>query len=191
MLVAASLLLAGCGETRPEAADPEPAPSSSATTGPAPASPSGSRRVVPDEGGSGRDRADEDHPSEPPFGPEGYGRVRLGMSRDDLLAMPGVRLLGGDARCPTFEAPGVSGGLERGAGVVYLEMTADAATPEQVQVGSTYDEVRAAYPGAAGDDAFLTATPAGHDDRYYRFDLDLDGRVSWIVLVSLRQHCVS
>ncbi len=131
-----------------------------------------------------------DYPSEPPFGPEGYGRVRLGTSHDELLAIPGVRLLGGDTRCLTFEAPGVSGGLERGVGVVYLGLTADAETPERVQVGSTYDEVRAAYPDAEGDDVFLTVTPPGHDDRYYRFDLD-HGRVSWIVLVSLRQHCVS
>lgn len=173
-IVAASLLVAGCGPTRPEAAAPRPAPpASTATTQPPP------------------DRGGEDYPAEPPFGPEGFGRVRLGMSRDQLLAVPGVRLVaGGDARCPTFEAPGVSGGLERGVGVISLGLTADAATPEQVQVGSMYDEVRAAYPGAEGDEAFLTAEPPGHDDRYYRFDLD-HGRVSWIVLVSRRQHCVS
>jgi hypothetical protein len=133
----------------------------------------------------------DDYPSEPPFGPEGFGKVTLGLPRDALLALPAVHITDGTDRCETFAAAGVTGGLERGHGVIYLQVRADLETPERVHVGSTSDEVRAAYPAAQGDEVFLTAEPPGFGDRYYRFDLGPDGRVTEIKLVSADQSCVS
>ncbi|CAI9405611.1 hypothetical protein [Nocardioides sp. T2.26MG-1] len=43
----------------------------------------------------------EEYPSEPPFGPDGFGRVTLGMSREELLAVPGVRITGDNGVCGT------------------------------------------------------------------------------------------
>lgn len=125
-----------------------------------------------------------DYPSEPPFGPEGFGRVSLGMSRDELLDLPGVRITGGNDVCEDFEAPGVIGHLQPGLGVAVLSIRADLETPERIHVGSTLAELRAAYPNGSYDDPW-------YDDPPYRFEIGLDGRVISVMLLLGGQRCGS
>lgn len=131
----------------------------------------------------------------PWFGPEGYGDVVLGMSREALLALPHARLTS-SGRCATFRVrandagiePGVSGILERGLGVTSMALAAPSTTPRGIGEGATYAEVRAAYPRAEGDHQVLTAPVPGHPDRYYRFELGPAG-VRPLLLVARDQHC--
>lgn len=131
----------------------------------------------------------------PWFGPQGYGAVRLGMTRTDLLALAHTRLTG-DGRCATFTTeatdagiePGVSGIIETGRGVSSLTLQAPSSTPEGIGRGASYDAVRAAYPHAEGDRDLLTADAPGHPDRSYRFELGPDGVVS-VALVLHHQEC--
>lgn len=139
---------------------------------------------MPEEGGSGPDRAGEDYPSEPPFGPDGFGQVTLGMSRQAMLAVPGVRFTGGHGGCEDFEAPGVRGHLQPGLGVAVLSLSSDAdlETPELVHLGSTLAEVRAAYPHGEYDDPWYSRPPC-------RFELGEGGRVISMMLLLDDQHC--
>lgn len=122
------------------------------------------------------------HRSDPPFGPEGFGQVALGMSREALLAVPGVRITGDDGGCEDFEAPGVGGHLQPGLGVAVLLVRADLETPERIHLGSTLAEVRAAYPGGRHDEPWFDAPP-------YRFETDPDGRVISVMLLDPDQRC--
>ena len=127
-----------------------------------------------------------DYPSEPPFGPDGFGQVTLGMSREALLAVPGVRFTGDNGVCEDFEAPGVRGHLQPGLGVAVLLLSnhADLETPEQVHLGSPLAEVRAAYPHGEYDDPWYSQPP-------YRFELGEDDRVISLMLLLDDQHCGS
>ncbi|WP_296607135.1 hypothetical protein [Nocardioides sp.] len=126
----------------------------------------------------------EDHPSEPPFGPSGVGRFTLGMSRAELLALPGVRITGDNGVCEDFESAGVVGHLQPGLGVAVLSAHGDLETPEHVHLGSTLAEVRAAYPDGAGDEVWFDAPP-------YRFELGRDRRVISMMLLHPDQRCGS
>lgn len=127
-----------------------------------------------------------DYPSEPPFGPDGFGQVTLGMSREALLAVPGVRLTGDNGVCEDFEAPGVRGHLQPGLGVAVLLLSnhADLETPEQVHLGSPLAEVHAAYPHGEYDDPWYSDPP-------YRFELGEGDRVISVMLLLDDQHCGS
>lgn len=126
----------------------------------------------------------EAFPSEPPFGPDGFGQVTIGMSRDALLAVPGTRITGSNGVCEDFEAPGVRGHLQPGLGVAVLSLSSDAdlETPEHVHVGSTLAEVRAAYPRGEHDDPWYSRPP-------YRFELGEGSRVISVMLLLEDQRC--
>ncbi|HEY0950582.1 hypothetical protein [Nocardioides sp.] len=131
----------------------------------------------------------ENYPSEPPFGPEGFGPVRLGMSRDELLALPGVRITGGNGVCEDFEAGGVIGHLQPALGVAVLSIHADLETPERIHEGSTLAELRAAYPRGTYDDPWYSVALTRYGDRSYRFELHPDGHVIGVMLLLDAQHC--
>ncbi|HYF72445.1 MAG TPA: hypothetical protein VD864_06470, partial [Nocardioides sp.] len=124
----------------------------------------------------------EEQPGEPPFGPEGFGPVTLGMSREALLAVPGVRVTGANGVCEDFEARGIGGHLQSGLGVAVLLVRADLETPEHIHLGSTLAEVRAAYPDGRYDDPWYDHPP-------YRFETGPDGRVTSVMLLHPDQRC--
>jgi hypothetical protein len=126
----------------------------------------------------------EEYPSEPPFGPEGFGQVTLGMSREELLAVPSVRITGDNGVCEDFEAPGVRGHLQPGRGVAVLSIHADLETPERIHEGSTLTEVRAAYPQGTYDDPWYSDPP-------YRFEMGAGDRVTSVMLLLDGQRCGS
>lgn len=126
----------------------------------------------------------EDVPSEPSFGPRGVGRFMLGMSRVDLLALPGVRITGDNGVCEDFEADNVVGHLQPELGVAVLSARGDLETPEHVHLGSSLAEVRAAYPDGSGDEWWWDAPP-------YRFELGGDRRVISLMLLHPDQRCGS
>lgn len=125
-----------------------------------------------------------DYPAEPPFGPEGFGQVMLGMSREELLAVPGARITGGNGVCEDFDAPGVRGHLQPGRGVAVLSVHADLETPERIHEGSTLTEVRAAYPRGTYDDPWYSDPP-------YRFEMGAGDRVTSVMLLLDGQRCGS
>lgn len=170
-ILVASLVLAACGDAQPAASEAEPTPTATS------ASPAESPSTSPAA-------AERDHLTEPPFGPDGFGQVTLGMSRDELLAVPGVRITGDNGVCEDFEAPGVRGHLQPGLGVAVLSIHADLETPEGIHSGSTLAEVRAAYPHGTYDDPWYFAPP-------YRFELGKDDRVSFVMLLLDGQRCGS
>ncbi|WP_243056799.1 hypothetical protein [Nocardioides sp. SR21] len=178
LVLAAVLLLAGCGErTAPEG-------SAAPSSGSPPMSVQSASPLQP------RTAAVPRYPAEPPFGPEGFGQVVLGLAADRLLALPGVEIVGENDQCRFFEAPGVSGGIQAGLGVAYLGIRGDLETPERIHEGSTYDEVAAAYPRNEGDEDIVAAAPPGYDDRYYRIEI-WRGQVAAIALMHRDQHCAS
>ncbi|WP_235735916.1 hypothetical protein [Nocardioides alcanivorans] len=95
----------------------------------------------------------------------------------------------------TFQVDGekrilTSVSTELGVAVIFL---GDGdRTPEGVGVGSTREEVMAAYPEAeyAAVHNVLTARPAGHDDRHWEFFLDADDVVTEADLMLDAQDCV-
>ncbi len=126
----------------------------------------------------------EAFPSEPPFGPNGFGQVTIGMSREALLAIPGVRVTGSNGVCEDFDAPGVRGHLQPGLGVAVLLAEGDLETPEGIHLGSTLAEVRAAYPHGTYDDPWYSAPP-------YVFERGDGDRVISVMLLHDDQHCGS
>ncbi|MGN2641505.1 hypothetical protein ACWEKT_24490 [Nocardia takedensis] len=89
--------------------------------------------------------------SSPVFGPRGYGALRLGMTTMDAQATGEIAKLedmGGDPEgCGSYTTTsGASGFTKHGKIVAIMHNKLPATTPEGITVGSTLDEVRAAYP---------------------------------------------
>jgi hypothetical protein len=123
---------------------------------------------------------------EPVLGPSGYGSLRLGMSFDDAKA---TGLLSGAGTAP--ESCGRYSLREGAAAVAAVTISAadgivsfqatGAHTPEQIQVGSTADQVAAAYPDLTRKTGAYTV-PTGTGGRYV-FTVDDQNKVDRLLLV--------
>jgi hypothetical protein len=172
------LLLVACGAEREEAArrtSPQATPSPSLPVVAGVTVPPSSRAPGPSV---------EDFPAEPPFGPEGWGSVVLGLPLAELAALPGVRTEPVTGRCTAFRAGAVDGIVDEHQGVVALTLRADAETPERVPPSATLGELRRVYPDGVHDGPLYLAPVPGHDDRHYRFD-----RPGALMLVLDDQRC--
>jgi hypothetical protein len=110
------------------------------------------------------------------LGPRGYGVFVLGMSKTAVLAVGGLVEAGTDTHCTAYRAKdGTRLVVADQEGLVNVTAPAGAHTPEGVRVGSTIEEVRAAYPTATEFRAgFATAAP-GSSDASYSFESDAPG----------------
>ena len=129
---------------------------------------------------------------------DGFGSLKLGMTESDVSAQ-GVALKSAkqwSAACTSYDAQG--GGLpalaaisfsESSGGLMIVSPMSAAHTPERVGVGSTMDDVYAAYSGATpGSDGIVA--PAGGIGEYH-FKLNDAGNVSAVALYNTNQDCVS
>jgi hypothetical protein len=134
--------------------------------------------------------------SGPLIGPDGYGKLKLGMSVEQA-ATQGVVLVGpqGEKLCKTytFSGSGVpSGGsavVSPTAGVAEISPSARVTTPEGVGAGSLKSDVYTAYPGAIEVQPGSVSAPTRGIGRYV-FGLDSGGqRVTAMGLENANKDC--
>jgi hypothetical protein len=134
--------------------------------------------------------------SGPLIGPDGYGKLKLGMSVEQA-ATQGVMLVGpqGENVCKTytFSGSGVpSGGsavVSPNAGVAEISPSATVTTPEGVGAGSLKSDVYSAYPDATEVRPGSVSAPTRGMGRYV-FGLDSSGqRVTAMGLENANQDC--
>jgi hypothetical protein len=123
--------------------------------------------------------------SGPVLGPSGYSKLQLGMTFDDAKA---TGLLAGASTAPTgctdYTLSEGTAGVRKVTisgtnGIVSFE-AAGAHTPERIKVGSTKDQLEAAYPSLAkGGSGYTTSTGAGGT---YVFALDSNNKVTDLLL---------
>ncbi|MEQ6901773.1 protein kinase [Nocardioides sp. YIM 152588] len=121
----------------------------------------------------------------------GYGAVKLGMTREQLLDTGEVANFSGspDAPCVRYSLraggyAGYSVALKR---VVYIEFTGKMATSQGIRIGSRADEVFTAYPAASAD-RMGNLYPQVAPGVFYTIGV-YDDVVELLVLESDRQDC--
>ncbi|WP_158888471.1 hypothetical protein [Amycolatopsis anabasis] len=132
----------------------------------------------------------------PQLGPDGYGKLKLAMTADEVTAQ-GITLRG-DSSGGECQSYSFSGGpvpstgqvvVSASLGVVSIIPSVAAHTPERIGKGSSKADVFQVYPGASeASGAGLTA-PAGSIGSYY-FGLDAGQKVSSVALRQVNQDCV-
>lgn len=127
------------------------------------------------------------------FGPTGYDGIELGMTLAEAKAA-GLTVLHstGTDGCrsgmlPDFGIPAVIISPDRGV-VMISAPDASATTREGVHIGSTKEQVMAAYPDARREPDFWQAAVPGNRGAHYWFDL-ADGKVKGWTLEKA-QDCV-
>ncbi|HET8602845.1 MAG TPA: hypothetical protein VFM09_02885 [Marmoricola sp.] len=130
------------------------------------------------------------------LGPDGYRGLRLGMDAAQVRAT-------GDATVPRVPASGcagirltdrprrphrVDGYLSARYGLVAVYARSDMATPEGIHPGSTFAQVRKAYPdGKLSVDGYWIV-PLGHGTAY-EFGIGGHHAVGEMAVMRLRQDC--
>lgn len=128
------------------------------------------------------------------FGPNGYDGIELQMTLAEAKAA-GLTVLhatGADGcrsgMLPDFGIPAVIVSGDRGV-VMISAPDASATTREGIHIGSTKEQVMAAYPDARREPDFWQAAVPGNRGAHYWFDL-ADGKVSGWTLEKA-QDCVN
>ncbi|MEV0293357.1 hypothetical protein [Nocardia sp. NPDC050710] len=137
-------------------------------------------------------------PPPPGFGPLGYGKLRLGMSVADAQATGEIAKLedmGGDPPgCGRYTThAGWSGFYNQGEIVAIMHGKLPARTPEGITVGSTLDQVRAAYPtlklGHNWSSAEVPDQPAHYGFLGIRQESPSDAKVTQMLLYNDKDTC--
>ncbi|RSM65340.1 hypothetical protein DMH04_49200 [Kibdelosporangium aridum] len=177
---------------------PSQAPPSSTTTemSTLPSAPSATSRPVEPTPGTVRNPPSATSTTVPPIapaatlGPNGFGKMRLGMTEDELLATGQVQATQKPPTtgCTSY-ATKTAGGtvwVSPDSGVVGFVFRSGVATPERVGIGSTLDAVKTAYPDFSGNSAKVP----GNASAKYQFSFT-GGKVSGLNLLAAQQDCVS
>lgn len=131
--------------------------------------------------------ADPESPGGRVLAHDGYGLLRLGMSREEALATGEVEVgTSGGGACAGFtlnDHPArknqVDGFVSKRHGLVAVFARPDMATPEGVRLGDTRQRVRGAYGGPVTTVPFVTVPLS--DGTSYVFGFDRDRLVSIVV----------
>ncbi|CAM3992898.1 hypothetical protein KIPE111705_35145 [Kibdelosporangium persicum] len=119
------------------------------------------------------------------LGPSGVGRMRLGMTEEQLLATSQVHSPErSSAGCALYTSKTATGTVHLSADktVVAFAFTSGVVTPERVTIGSPEEAVRAAYSGMTGN----SVRAPGNANATYEFTF-IGGKVSKIALVAAQQ----
>ena len=142
------------------------------------------------------------------LGPDGFGKVKLGMTTAQALATAQIGMdRGGLPACHTATetgaVPGRGGGvwISTALGVAKIGSFRGVRTPQGIGLRASLDEVRHAYPdvrveterdmgdGAIDMDDHYRASVPGNPNAGYRFFFDRDDKVDAMLLVLLHQDC--
>jgi hypothetical protein len=123
------------------------------------------------------------------LGPTGFGAFRLGMTEEQITATRQAQGVDrGTGTCATYRIQGMPDTstltVSKRYGLVAIALTADAATPQRITIGSTEDAVRSTYRGTTS----VTAPENPNADYRFRFTA---GKVSEITLVAKQQDCLA
>lgn len=171
-----------------------PAPSSTTTTVP----PSATKKPSASTGASGKPSSRASSSAPPPstskvIGPDGWGRLRLGMSEAQAVATgefdPAEPASG--SPCHRYWLAGSSGPVDISPdhGVSMISPGGAVQTPEGVGVGSTDAQVRAAYPNATFADYEFTVPVPGNSAAVYIMNTDPSEKIFSVRLQLLNSDC--
>ena len=132
------------------------------------------------------------------LGPHGYGAVKLGMTAKQAQATGKVvkKLDGGGASCSgwdlkAFKTPKNSVGLyiSPRVGLAAIWAPKGVKTPQGIRIGSTYKQLKAAYPGIKKDfHGYYVVTVPGNKKAYYTFTVTR-GKVTEYGIALRNQDC--
>lgn len=136
------------------------------------------------------------------LGPDGYGALKLGMSRSAALASgvlsPAKPVASDPAGCTGHDIVGHATGADSVGvyvsptqGVVQIAATAGWRTPERIGIGASKAQVRAAYPDLVVNTNGAHASVPGNARAVYRFNLDPAGKVTVFELALAHQECTN
>ncbi|MEV4236892.1 MULTISPECIES: hypothetical protein [unclassified Nocardia] len=131
------------------------------------------------------------------LGPLGFGKLRLGMSRSEAEATSEIAAFddtNDPPGCGRYTArAGWQGFTNKGEIVAIMPGKLPVRTPEGIAVGSTVDEVRAAYPtleiGYNWSSAAVPDQPARYGFLGIYRDMPADARVTQLMLYNDRDTC--
>ncbi|WP_143219898.1 hypothetical protein [Actinomadura sp. CNU-125] len=132
------------------------------------------------------------------LGPEGYGALKLGMTREAAEATGLITIKSeppGGAGCGSFdlkefprEGPYGGGSFSPDLGIARIAAAEGVRTPEGIAVGASAAEIEKAYPELReGPNLSFTAVP-GNPKAQYTF-LIVDGRAKELALDLANQNC--
>lgn len=131
------------------------------------------------------------------LGPDGYGKLRLGMSFRDLRdngllanakAAPPKGCVGYSLAEGEHNIREIIVSEERGLVILTANQ---ARTPEGIGLGSTNQEVLSAYPGIPAESGGDKYDVKAGEVAYYRLPIADDGSVGTLMLVSVKNDCGS
>ena len=131
------------------------------------------------------------------IGPLGIGSLHLGMYTWEAPAASLVKALPSQGPCETFAIkalpkpdPGSTHGYaSENQGVMTLFAQQGMTTPEGIGLGSTLDDIRAAYPNAEESVHGWSVPVAGFTDRTYLFGIDENDELEELALTLDTQSC--
>jgi hypothetical protein len=138
-------------------------------------------------------------PTVPVLGPDGFGALKLGMTRDQAVASGAVAPFEFDSDNVTCAPSAALSSAPAGEGTVFvsgnlgvaaIEAYPGVQTPEGIAIGTPEATVHQTYPGWDFSDHLMRgwAKVPGNDAAYYRIALE-DGAVRELTLQFVNQDC--
>ncbi|NIH78764.1 hypothetical protein [Amycolatopsis viridis] len=132
--------------------------------------------------------------TDPTIGPSGWGRLVLGMSEAQAVATDEFDMSEGVSGSPCHRYWLRNGGsspvdISPSYGVARISAKPGVTTPEGIGVGSTDDEVMAAYPSATKTGYVITAPVPGNSRAVYIFTTDPSQKIFSLRLELATHNC--